>query len=87
MTATGYIRGRAAHYDGSIYRWDDTDEPAGPTWGGVERPCPECGEMATAEGYDSCIGFVPGATSVCCGHGAERPILVQRATSGLPEPS
>ena len=76
MSATGFIRGRPAYYDGTIYRWQDTHAPAGPTWGGPERPCPACGELATSEGYDPCIGYVLGASSVCCGHGVEEPTQV-----------
>jgi hypothetical protein len=75
MSDTGYIRGRPAFWDGEVWRWQDTEEPAGPVWGGVERPCPKCGEMATPEGYDPCIGHDPGASSVCCGHGLERPSI------------
>jgi len=39
------------------------------------EPCPKCGKMPTKEGYDACIGYVPGATSVCCGHGLVSPYI------------
>lgn len=42
----------------------------------IERPCVKCNLMPTPEGYDPCIGHVPGAVSVCCGHGVEEPIRV-----------
>ena len=34
-----------------------------------ERPCVKCGKMPTKEGYDACIGYIPGIKSACCGHG------------------
>lgn len=34
-----------------------------------ERPCPRCGGLPTPEGYDSCLGHIPGAVSACCMHG------------------
>jgi hypothetical protein len=40
------------------------------------RPCPRCGELPTAEGYDPCIGYVEGAQYVCCGHGKEHGIIM-----------
>lgn len=37
-----------------------------------DRPCVECGEMPTPEGYDACIGHLPDrVTWACCGHGVE----------------
>jgi len=38
--------------------------------------CPVCGKQQTAEGYDACIGHIPGAISACCGHGAANPYVV-----------
>lgn len=66
----GLIRGREVYYDytDGRYYWADTDEPA-EGWGGEARPCPQCGELPTAEGYDACLGEIPGATGACCGHG------------------
>jgi len=40
------------------------------------RPCKRCGRKPTPEGYDACTGHVPGAISVCCGHGVKEPILM-----------
>lgn len=68
MTAAGFIRGRAAYYDGDVWRFTDTDALA-PGWGGAERPCPACGETADVGGPDPCIGYRPGVVSACCGHG------------------
>jgi len=40
------------------------------------RPCPKCGKMPTPEGYDACLGHIPGATAACCGHGVEEPYIL-----------
>ena len=37
-----------------------------------QRPCRKCGRFPTPEGYDACLGYIPGAKSVCCGHGNDR---------------
>jgi len=31
-------------------------------------PCRVCGGQRTPEGYDPCVGWLPGAQHVCCGH-------------------
>jgi len=36
----------------------------------------EDGRIPDENGHDSCIGTVPGARSVCCGHGVTEPILI-----------
>lgn len=46
------------------------------TDGTVVRPCPRCGHLPTAEGYDHCLGHIEGATSACCGHGVEEPYII-----------
>ena len=66
MTATSHRRGHPTHFDGAIWRYDDTGEPAT-----VERPCARCGQWPTAEGHDACLGHIEGAVSACCGHGVE----------------
>jgi hypothetical protein len=34
-----------------------------------DPPCACCGLPPTPEGYDPCLGHLPGAISACCGHG------------------
>ena len=70
MTATGFIRGHPVHFDGE-WRYEDGSAAS------HDRPCPKCGEPPTPEGYDACIGHVPGASSVCCGHGMGEPYIVR----------
>ncbi len=30
-------------------------------------PCPLCGKVRTREGYDACLGELPGVANACCG--------------------
>lgn len=59
--------GHEVWWDGEAYRYMDGELADG--WGGDPRDCPECGELPTEEGYDPCLGCIPGAKHVCCGHG------------------
>jgi len=71
MTITGYTFGRMAYWDDALQgeRWMDTHEAVDEN----PRPCPKCGKMPAEDGSDPCIGHVPGATSICCGHGVHEP--------------
>ena len=73
---TGYKRGHPICYDGS--KWVYADNGHSIT---EERPCARCGRMPTKEGYDACLGYIPGATSACCGHGVESPYVVMEKTN------
>lgn len=68
----GHSRGWDIYYDGKDWRYADNDKIMDDS-----RPCKRCGRMPTAEGYDACIGFIPGATSACCGHGVENGYVVR----------
>lgn len=57
------------HPEGWLY--DDTGTPAD-----GQRACRRCGESPTPDGHDACMGTIPGATSVCCGHGVHSPICL-----------
>jgi hypothetical protein len=77
VTARSHVRGHPVVYVDGEWRYEDgAPVPADPA---EERPCPICGEPPTPEGYDACIGHVPGATSVCCGHGVAAPIYMLEA--------
>ena len=54
--------------------YEDTGDPIS-----IKRPCPCCKQMPTPEGFDACVGYVPKATSVCCGHGVEQPFTILEA--------
>lgn len=77
MTATAYSFGHVCYYNDDQWLYVDTKEPI-PSCGGLARRCPKCGQYPTSEGYDPCLGFVPEATSVCCGHGVTDPINLNK---------
>lgn len=70
MSATGQMRGHRVTWDGEAWRYDDGELADG------LRPCVKCGEPPTPEGYDACLGYLPGVSSACCGHGIEDQYMV-----------
>jgi len=72
--ARGYSRGWPIHFDHARWQWLYTDlgvaVDAYP-----DRPCSRCGRRPTVEGYDGCLGRLPGVTGACCGHGIEEPYV------------
>jgi len=73
---TGHSRGHDIYFDGEHWRYADTNEAVGDN-----RPCKRCGRLATAEGYDACLGHIEGATSACCGHGVEAGYAIKGANN------
>lgn len=76
MTATSHYRGNPVTWEDDNQRWvyTDTGEPT-PGWGGEKEPCGLCGQPCgryewTDDGdIDPCLGYLPGVTNACCGHG------------------
>ncbi len=68
LGARGFMRGHPIGFNEHTGQWLYSDTQ---TLADDSRPCPRCGRMPTPEGYDACIGYVPGAMSMCCGHGVE----------------
>jgi len=66
MSAHSYARGWPVTYVSGVWIYDDTGEPIDEM-----RACARCGRVPTPEGYDACLGHIPGAIGACCGHGAE----------------
>lgn len=77
MTATGHRRGHPIEWDAHHQQWRyaDTQQLTGEA--GQERPCFHCGQHATAEGHDPCLGTLPDVANACCGHGQEAEAYVQ----------
>ena len=74
MSATTYIGGRLYEYNEVDGSWHEPD---------IET-CPRCGaRLHPGQEPDACIGYVPGAESVCCGHGVEEPYVVFRGPAAL----
>ena len=70
---TSYSRGHPIEYNGLEWIYSDTKTALD-----VDRPCANCGKSPTDEGYDACLGYIPKATSACCGHGMEEGYKVLR---------
>jgi hypothetical protein len=70
---TGYTRGNPIEYVNGEWVYSNDKVPIA----NEERPCTRCGRMPTPEGYDACLGHIPGATSACCGHGVEKPYVIK----------
>ncbi len=73
IVITSYEHGHQTEYNVINKKWvySDTKEVIS-----HKRPCMKCGCKSTKEGYDSCLGFIPNASSACCGHGVENPYVV-----------
>lgn len=71
---TAYSRGHLIVFENNQWLYADNKSPAN-----VERPCARCGRMPTKDGYDACLGRIPGATAACCGHGVEKGYIYQEA--------
>ncbi|MDL2212118.1 hypothetical protein LJB88_04505 [Erysipelotrichaceae bacterium OttesenSCG-928-M19] len=73
-TVQSHSRGHTIYYDGKQWLYVDTDKPIDEI-----RPCKRCGKspiFIDGVGYvDACLGYIEGATSVCCGHGIEEKII------------
>jgi len=68
---TSYLKGHPVEYINGCWRYVDDKKPAIDN-----RPCAKCGKMPTAEGYDACLGHIPGALWACCGHGIVKPYII-----------
>lgn len=67
---TSTIRGHSVEFIDGKWVYSDTKRTIK-----KERPCIRCGKMPTIDGYDSCIGFIEGILSACCGHGVTEIII------------
>lgn len=79
MTATCYLRGHEAHFNGKDWFYLDNSEPV------TDRPCIRCGKTPTPEGHDACLGYIKGATAACCGHGIEESYVKHEGEEAMPE--
>ncbi len=68
-----YSRGHEIVFWHNAWVWADTLQPIKNN----DRPCKRCARMPTPEGYDACLGYMPGVVSACCGHGVELPFMRQ----------
>lgn len=78
---TAYQRGHKTYWDDKIKGWCYLDDGSRADY---ERPCTQCHKLPTKEGYDACLGHIPGVKSACCGHGVEIGYVVWETTP-IPE--
>lgn len=71
--ARAFMRGHEVIWIQSILEWLYSDDL---TLYDDSRTCARCGQFATPESYDACLGHIPGAISACCGHGVGDKIAV-----------
>ncbi len=62
---TSYSRGHLIKWWWGRWVYVDDGMPADDS----KRPCPRCARFPTSEGYDACLGHIPGVKAACCGHG------------------
>lgn len=75
LMATSLIYGhKVISRDFKTWYYEDTGERVDLV---PKRPCPRCGRLPTAEGYDACLNHIPGVIHACCGHGIERGYVVK----------
>ena len=77
MTARAHIRGHEIAFERETWVYADTHEDIDSA---EERSCSRCGKYPTPEGYDACLGKIPGAKYACCGHGIGEAYVIMYAT-------
>ena len=75
LGARAWIRGHKIRYDEDAHEWVYGDTLIS-TKRSVHRPCAKCGKFPTEEGHDACLGYIPGATYACCGHGVKSKYIM-----------
>lgn len=57
-----------------VYVYSDTKNPVSEY---RDVPCGHCGLKNTRQGYDGCLGKLPGVMNACCGHGNDNDAYIQ----------
>jgi len=63
MSTTSYLNGNKIIYNNMQWFYEDGKLAID------SCSCPYCGKLPTSEGYDACLGKLPGVKNACCGHG------------------
>lgn len=77
MPANSHHRGHPMYFDELHQAWRYSDDDTLVSKNYKNRPCGECGEIATAEGHDPCLKTLPNVRNACCGHGKVDAAYVQ----------
>ncbi len=72
MSARSFERGWPIIFKNGKWVYEDTGKPVVDN-----RPCPRCDKMPTLEGYDACLGYMPGVKAACCGHGVGESYIME----------
>lgn len=67
ISITSYYNGNKVYWDNRSKEWYYEDGQIADMF----RKCPKCGKLPTKDGYDACLGYLPGVKNACCGHGVE----------------
>ena len=71
-----YWRGHPMHRQDGVWIYTDTGQPVSEN---PDRLCGHCGLPNRGDGYDACLGELPGVMNACCGHGDITQAYVQKA--------
>ena len=75
MGANGYMNGWEIEYSEDKKQWVYANDKEIIDNNNI-RPCPKCHCKPTKEGYDACLGKLPGITASCCGHGISKGYML-----------
>ena len=64
-----YVNGNKVYWDDEEMEWYYLD---GELLDNNFRPYPNCNQLPTKDGHDSCIANLPGIKFACCGHGIKK---------------
>lgn len=70
MVVKGHHRGHTIFWDESTQNWYYADGTI--VHYNDRKKCAHCEMPPTKEGYDYCLGHIPGAKFACCGHGGKQ---------------
>ncbi len=69
-----YLRGHEVEYINNEWVYSDNKQSTIKTH--KDRVCGKCGKKETKDGYDECLGLLPGGVmNACCGHGKDDPYI------------
>ena len=71
---TSYHRGNIIQFINKVWIYAQDKVPVSSD---NDRQCGHCGKENTTEGYDACLGTLPGVMNACCGHGIDSEAYVQ----------
>ena len=68
-----HVKGFPTIFQSGQWVFEDTGESIKK----APRNCRRCGSGPSEEGYDSCLGTLPGVSFACCGHGVSEQAYIK----------